>query len=107
MAVTGSETTRTGLRRPVRVVLSPERIAPARRRPSRRRRPPHRTFGERLLVLAERTVGLWAPTIRQALLLALAMVFGLVLVLVFAGWFSAVLCAAAMVLIATTRHRWG
>ncbi|GLZ37474.1 hypothetical protein [Actinokineospora sp. NBRC 105648] len=110
MTVTGTESVRTDDRRTLRLTFEESDLTPPRPHAPASpvvadRPPPRRTTHERLLVIAERLLGGWAPTLHLALLLVAAMIAGLVVIGLLAGAVPALISAAVLVATTLVRRR--
>ncbi|WP_146108030.1 hypothetical protein V5P93_007342 [Actinokineospora auranticolor] len=106
--MTGTESVRTEHRRTLHLTFEePEqqqRRVPADPPVATDRPAPRLTARERTLVIAERWLGSWAPTLRLALLLVASVVVGLALIAWLAGPYPAAVTALLLVGIAGARR---
>jgi hypothetical protein len=99
LAAKGPEFIRPDHRRAVHLTYDPTLSHPIVPPPRSAPTPPRRTLGERLMLIAERVLGGWAPTLRVALMMVAAAVTAVIVVAVTAGVIPAVLCGLVSIAI--------
>ncbi|WP_018684334.1 hypothetical protein [Actinokineospora enzanensis] len=110
--MTGTESVRTESRRTLHLTFEePDRTPPPAPplpapRPAMTDQPkPRRSAQERVLVVAERMFGDWAPTLHLALLLVALVLAGLVVIALVVGAVPALISAALLTALVSLRKR--